>query len=125
MYPNDPTLYGVNLPQRDIPVTPYPFPFIGANLPMQALPWQSYQRYIPQFPPQVAPQTPAHATQPFLPQATQPFLPQTGPQFPPFGLQQFYGQGYGFPQQMMSPFIQQGGYTPWTPPYAYQRPFWF
>ena len=138
MFLTEPTLYGVNLPQRELSTQPqFPFPFYGANLPLpqppyqqlpyqqppyQQLPYQTipFQRFIPPIPQQLPPQLPLYGFQPYAPQL--PFNQLPFNQLP-FNQLPVPPQIPAYPQ-MMAPFVPPM-HTPFVPPYAQQRPFWF
>ena len=95
MFPNDPSLYGATLPQREVPTSsPYfgvsppqatpwqQFPMAGfpwQNQPVQPLPWQAgnpsgYPRFAQPFVPQAFGYSP-FAVMPFAQATFNPFIP--------------------------------------------------
>ena len=124
---NDPSLYGVTCPQREIAT-----PFLGA-LP---IPWQNVQRFTPPY---------AYGMQSYYPYGMQhqfgmqPFYPfgQLGTQpFQPYGLQPFVPQSYGYTTPFATGPLVPPVFNPlmsggiWKTPfdastYGWQRPFWY
>ena len=99
MFLNDPMLYGVTLPYRDLPLQPpvqsfLPWQNIPQNIPQSFLPWQNVPRFIPPFygmqTPYLSYVNPYMHTAAFNPFYQVPQIPQMHqvPQIPQFNLPQ-------------------------------------
>jgi hypothetical protein len=123
---NDPSLYGVTYPQREIGPT-----FVGNSpLPWQNVAWQNVPRILPTLY--------AYGMQPFMPYGMQalPYGEKLGmPTLPAWGMQPFLPPAYGYTTPFQTAPIVPTAFNPCLGgvcnvpfqalTHGWQRPFWY